>query len=94
MLQEEDYKPLKSGGLPRGRVTLEVFFDPPGHHRLPINDEEIIDRALAIQVEAGRDVTFWTFDTAQSTRAKFVGLDVKKFKQDLGTEPSSNPTAT
>jgi hypothetical protein len=28
-------------------MTVEVLLDPPGHARLPINDDEIIDRALA-----------------------------------------------
>ena len=68
-------------------VYVEVHFDPPGHRRLPINDDELIDRALAIQIESGKDVTFLTFDTAQSTRARFAGLAVHKFKQDPGPEP-------
>jgi hypothetical protein len=83
-LRNEDYMPLHTGGIPSGRVSVEVFFDPPGHRRLPINDDDIINRALAIQAEAERDVTFWTFDTSQSTRAKFRGLTVQKFKKDLG----------
>ena len=33
----------------RGPVTIELLFDPPGHIRLPINDDEIIDRALAVE---------------------------------------------
>lgn len=88
MLRDEDYTPLNTGGIPRGRVSVEVYFEPPGHRRLPINDDEIIDRALAIQAEAERDVTFWTFDTSQSTRAKFRGLAVQKFKKELGEEPA------
>jgi hypothetical protein len=88
ILHDEDYTPQRAGGIPRGRVSIEVFFDPPGHRRLPINDDEIIDRALAIQAEAERGVTFWTFDTSQSTRARFQGLTVKKFKRDIGPEPS------
>ena len=91
MLHDEDYAPLRNGGIPRGRVSLEVYFDPPRHRRLPINDDEIIDRALAIQGEAERDVTFWTFDTSQSTRARFRGLTVKKFSRDIGPEPARDP---
>ncbi|MDQ3578647.1 MAG: PIN domain-containing protein [Actinomycetota bacterium] len=45
-LREADFSALNSGGIPRGAVTLELLFDPPGHERLPINDDEIIDRAL------------------------------------------------
>jgi hypothetical protein len=92
ILREADFTPLEPGGLARGRVSVEVFFDQPGHRRLPINDDEIIDRAVTIQAEAGRQVAFWTFDTAQSTRARFAGLRVKKFKRDPGAEPSANPT--
>lgn len=90
MLHDEDYTPLRSGGITRGPVSIEVFFDPPGHRRLPINDDEIIDRALAIQGEAERGVTFCTFDTSQSTRARFRGLTVQKFKRDIGPEPTGD----
>lgn len=89
-LHDEGYRPLRDGGIRRGGVSIEVFFDPPGHRRLPINDDEIIDRTLAIQGEAERDVTFWTFDTSQSTRARFRGLAVKKFNRDIGPEPTTD----
>ena len=49
-----------------GAVVLELFFDPPDHVRLPINDDEIIDRTLAVQALADREVTLLTFDTGQS----------------------------
>ena len=52
-------------GRTRGAVILDVLFDPPGHTRLPINDDEIIDRALAAQALAGTVVTLLTFDTAR-----------------------------
>ncbi|WP_234355954.1 PIN domain-containing protein, partial [Kitasatospora aureofaciens] len=68
ILAEEDYAPLDSGGIPRGKVTVEILFDPPGHERLPINDDEIIDRAVAIQPLAGRPVHLLTYDTGQSMR--------------------------
>lgn len=70
----------------RGPVRVEVVFDPPGHRRLPINDDELIDRALAIEAESGREVTFLTYDTAQSTRARFAGLNVRKLTEDPGPE--------
>jgi hypothetical protein len=41
------------GGLP-SQVTIELVFGPPGHVRLPINDDETVDRALAIQALADR----------------------------------------
>ena len=53
----------------RGGVILDLLFDPPRHGRLPINDDEIIDRALAAQGLAGHPVTLLTFDTGQAARA-------------------------
>jgi hypothetical protein len=41
-------------------------------------DDEIIDRALAVQPLAGRQVTLLTCDTNQSFRARSVGLNVVK----------------
>jgi PIN domain len=87
VLRAEDKSPIDRGELPEEPVYVEVFFDPAGHRRLPINDDELIDRALVIQAESGKEVTFLTFDTAQSTRAKFAGLAVKKLKEDAGPEP-------
>ena len=88
-LTPEDFTVLGSGGLPRGEVTMELVFDPPGHVRLPINDDEIIDRALAIQRAAGRDVTLLTYDTSQSTRARTAGLPVRKLTQATKAEPGA-----
>jgi predicted ribonuclease YlaK len=80
-LREADFTPLNNGGIPRGEVTVEILFDPPSHHRLPINDDEIIDRALAVQGLAGRPVTMITYDTGQTMRARAAGLDVLKMSQ-------------
>ncbi len=71
----------------RGYVRMEMVFDPPGHVRLPINDDEIIDRALTIQPLVGRPVTLLTYDTGQSTRARNAGLRVKKLTKPIGDEP-------
>lgn len=87
LLREEDFTPLSNGGSPRGAVYAHILFDPLRHHRLPINDDELVARALAVQTQAGRSVTFLTFDTAQSTRARFAGLQVLKLSQPLGPEP-------
>jgi rRNA-processing protein FCF1 len=76
-------------GLTRSEVTIELVFDPPGHVRLPGNDDEIIDRALAIEALADRKVTLLTYDTGQSTRARNAGLQVVKLSQDIGEEPSN-----
>ncbi|HEY5834958.1 PIN domain-containing protein [Streptomyces sp.] len=73
-----------TGGI-CGAITTEIVFDPPGHARLPIADDEIIDRALAIQALAGRRVRILTYDTGQATRARAAGLPVKKLRGDAGT---------
>ena len=57
-----------------GPVTMEILFDPPEHERLPDNDAEIVDRALAVQILSGRDVTMVTYDTSMAFRARQSGL--------------------
>lgn len=87
VLRPKDFTALKVGGIPRGKVTVEIVLDPPGHVRLPIADDEIIDRALAIQSLAGREVIIITYDTGQSHRARMVGLKELKLSKPLGPEP-------
>lgn len=70
-----------------GEVTMGLLLDPPGHVRLPINDDEIVDRAVAVQTLADRDVTLLTYDTGMSTRARNAGLRVVKLQEDIGEEP-------
>ncbi|GAB3161006.1 PIN domain-containing protein [Microbispora hainanensis] len=86
-LRPEDYTPLNNGGIPRGQVTVEIVFDSPGHTRLPIPDDEIVDAALRIEPLAGRRVMLITYDTSQSMRARAAGLSVVKIAQDPGPEP-------
>lgn len=78
-----------NAAVPRGHVTVEIVFDPPDHVRLPVDDDEIIDRALAIQTTIGRPIRFLTYDTGQSTRARAVGLDVMKLEQPPDGEEST-----
>jgi len=87
-LQDEDFSALDSGGIPRGEVTVEIVPDPSGHARLPINDDEIIDCALAIQSLAGRKITLLTYDTGQNHRARDAGLQVTKLTEPIGEEPA------
>lgn len=71
-----------------GQITVEIVFDPPGHIRLPNIDDEIIDRALAVQNLTGREVRLLTCDTGQSTRARTARLRVQHLPgDDLGPEP-------
>jgi rRNA-processing protein FCF1 len=83
-LREQDFSTPRSGGIPRGEITIELVFDQPGHVRLPINDDEIIDRVAAIQPLAGRDITVVTFDTGFSMRARQAGLVAIKLAQSDG----------
>jgi hypothetical protein len=64
-----------TGQRPRGKVVVELLFDPPGHTRLPIDDDEIIDRLAAVTPLTGK-ITFLTFDVGQSMRARKAGLNV------------------
>jgi predicted ribonuclease YlaK len=66
------------GGLPSGRVTLEVVLDPPGHVRLDRPDDELVERARVVQSLAGRPVTLITHDTGQATRVRFTELTLMK----------------
>lgn len=93
VLRPADFSALteETGGIPRGAVTLEVLFDPAGHARLPIADDEIVARALAVQSSAGRSVRFVTYDTAQSFRARQAGLEV--FKLDAPLPAAGGPQA-
>jgi hypothetical protein len=83
LLRQEDFSPLDVGGIPRGQVTVGIVFDRPGHSRLPIADDEIIDRALAIQTLAGKPVTMVTYDTGQSMRARAADLRVKNIPHEV-----------
>jgi hypothetical protein len=69
---------------------MELLFDSPGYVRLPINDDEIVDRAVAVQRMAERPVTMLTYDTGQSTRARNAGLEVVKLTEEIGPEPDED----
>lgn len=87
-LRAEDFTGIGQGEIPRGELTAEILLDPPGHRRLALVDDEIIDRALAIQALAGRKTTLLTYDTGQSTRARAAGLDTVKLSQPAEDEPA------
>jgi hypothetical protein len=67
-----------------GQVTVEIVLDQPGHIRLPIDDDEIIERAATIQAVAGREVRLLTCDTGQDTRGRIAGLKVTKLPSNAG----------
>ncbi len=76
-----DIEEQRRTGIRRGQVDVEILFDPPGHVRLPINDDEIVDRAATIQPLVGRNVTLLTYDSGQATRGRRAGLKVIKLTQ-------------
>jgi hypothetical protein len=86
-LRAADSTGIDTSQMPKGEVTMEIVFDPPGHLRLPIADDEIVDGALAIQALAGRPVTVITFDTGQAHRARMQGLKALKLEMPKGPEP-------
>ncbi|MDX2999207.1 PIN domain-containing protein [Streptomyces scabiei] len=81
-------KRVPAEGETYGRVNVEIVLDPPGHVRLDRPDVEIIDRTVAIQGLAGREVRLLTCDTSQHTRGRAAGLKVTKVAtKDPGEEP-------
>jgi predicted ribonuclease YlaK len=76
-----------AGGMPRDRVTIEVLFDDAHHIRLDDNDDEIIDRALALQAYARIPIRLLTMDTSMALRARILDLRVLKPTKNIGDEP-------
>lgn len=58
----------------RGTLHLDVLLDEEGHRRLPIADDEIVDRASFIASISGSEVMLVTNDVGQAHRARLRGL--------------------
>ena len=71
------------GLIVRGDVYLDVLLDDPGHQRLPIADDEIVDRAAAVEAVAGHAVTLVTNDHGQAYRAGFASIQVEMVKNPI-----------
>ncbi|MFB9312001.1 PIN domain-containing protein [Nocardioides plantarum] len=71
------------GLVVRGDIHLDVLLDAPGHVRLPIADDEIVDRAAAIATLSGRDVVLVTNDVSQAYRGRLAGLDVSTVAEPI-----------
>ena len=65
-----------------GPVTLELFLDQPGHERLPIADDELVDRAAALKDISGRRVVVLAYDHGTRVRAKSAGVEGIKPPRD------------
>lgn len=76
----------RSGENPRGEITVQVLLDPAGHVRLPVNDDEIVNRVASVEVLAGWPVKLVTFDTGMAMRAEHAGLRVVKLEVPVEEE--------
>lgn len=83
---------LLDGDALLGEAKVELLTDDRGHVRLPEADDEIVDRATAVQSTAAGPVRLITYDTGMALRAKQLGLPVLKLSTDAGTgeEPERN----
>jgi hypothetical protein len=65
-----------------GELSLELLLDPPGHERVADADQEIVDRAVALQSVSGKSVYLLTFDTGMRIRARAAGLEARLLSDD------------
>jgi len=66
------------GATPSGlgdHVSIEVLVDHPRHKRLPLEDDEVLDRALLVKMLSRGQVAVMSGDWGQLWRAKALGLD-------------------
>ncbi|MFE1230621.1 PIN domain-containing protein [Streptomyces sp. NPDC058745] len=78
---------LLDGGTGTSAHEVEILTDAPDHVRLPDEDDEIVDRSLAVYAVASGSVRLITYDTGMAMRAKMLGLPVEKLRTDAGTGP-------
>jgi hypothetical protein len=93
-LNDADHPALIQRPDPRklwGPVVMELVLDPPGHIRLPVEDDEIVDRAQSMGALTESRVTLITFDTGQSLRARNGGLTVLKLAKSQSEEDDPGP---
>jgi rRNA-processing protein FCF1 len=67
------------------RVTVEILLDDPAHVRLPVNDAEIIDRAVYLRslFPTSRRVILVSSDVAMEFRAEGAGLETRHVARDV-----------
>lgn len=77
-LRGPETRPIANGrAFQTETVTTEILFDPPGHQRVEIMDDEIVRRAVSIQPYTSIPITMLTYDTNMALRAKSAGLSVR-----------------
>lgn len=65
-----------------GQVSIELLKDPPQHVRLTRSDDELIERALALQTLRGQSVHFLTYDTGAALRAELVDVPATRLQPE------------
>lgn len=68
-----------------GEVTVQLLLDPPDHVRLPIADDELVDRAATLQSFINHLVHFVTYDTGAAFRASAAGLRQHRLEEANGS---------
>ncbi|MFB7867439.1 PIN domain-containing protein [Streptomyces sp. NPDC056069] len=68
---------------PLSPYGVDVLTDEPGHVRLSDEDDEIVDRALAVPAMAAGLTTLVTYDTGMAMRAKMLGLPFRKLRTEV-----------
>jgi hypothetical protein len=71
----DKHRPLKRHPDTDTWVTIEILADPRGRHqRLPVADDEIVERLVALRDLTNKPVTIVTFDAGMSFRTRQAGL--------------------
>ncbi|MFE7869448.1 PIN domain-containing protein [Micromonospora humida] len=87
-----DPQRVTASGESRDLTTVQILFDPPGHVRAPIADDEIVDRAVTVRSLAGRGVWLATIDTGMALRGRAAGLNVLKLDKMNDDESQARST--
>jgi hypothetical protein len=70
------------------RVTVEILLDDPAHIRLPVNDAEIIDRAVYLRslFPESRRLILVSGDVSMQFRAEGAGLETRHVSRDASSD--------
>jgi hypothetical protein len=74
---------LRPASTSRGAVTMQLLFDPVSHVRLPHNDDELVERLVALKEFLGhpdQQMFFLTYDGGAAFRASAAGLVARHAK--------------